>query len=917
MKTSLLSKVITFLFTDIQGSTLLWEEYADEMASALEKHDTLLQRIFESNNGHVFKTLGDGFAVAFASPVDALKASLESQRTLQKEDWGTTPIKVRMGLHTGEAEQRDNDYFGRPLNRSARLMSAGHGGQILISSATRDLLQGQMPSGISVKDMGKRSLKDLVRPENIFQVIADDLPTDFPPLKTLDGFRHNLLVQLTSFVGREKELSKVQQLLLENRLITLKGPGGVGKTRLSIQVAAEMLDTFVDGVWFIDLATITDPALILQTILNTIELNVEAGHVPLNVLIDFLQAKRSLLVFDNCEHLIDASAHLAEKLLQSSDKLKILATSRERIGIMGEVIFELQPLSTPGLDSSLSIDEVIQFEAIQLFTERAANALPDFSLSEENLGSLISICQRLDGIPLAIELAAAWVNILTGEQIAKRLDDSFRLLTSGSRTALPRQQTLYALIDWSYNLLGDSEKRLLNRLSTFAGGWDLEAAEGICSGSGIEKHEILGLLSQLVSKSLVVFNGERGLDARYNLLVTIQQYALEKLAETGEDEAITTQYLSYYQNLTDSAALHLRGGNQQYWFKKLSVEHDNLQYALEKCQSGRHFTEIGLRIAGNLAWFWYVRGYLKEGHYRLEKLLDFTHDIEDQAAHAKALFGISLLNAMMGNLPYAEEQIEKSLMIAEEIDHKEMIIDGYIAGGLIEYLKRHKSTSAFKNLEKALLLCKEINYSWGIGEAWHIMAHFYVLEGDLSKAASTFEKSIQAMRELGDEYSMSHPLNDLGRIVREQGNNQAALDLFEESRMISQKMGSKWGIALTLGDLGKIALEQKEFSAAIDYLTESVLLAHDLGDKIRIIGSLSFLGLAVEASGQVETFAKIQGAYDAFMEKHNISLSPGDEKSYKELFAAVREKIDDDTFNLWWNEGRLLSIEQAIQLVIQ
>ena len=738
--------------------------------------------------------------------------------------------------------------------------------------------------------------------------------TNFDPLKTLSVFRHNLKFQLTSFVGREREIASLHQLILENHLVTLKGLGGVGKTRLANQAAAELLDAFEDGIWFIDLAPINDPALVLQLVLNTLGLRVELRQIPVNTLTDFLLSKKSLLIFDNCEHLADATAELVEMLLQTCEKLSVLATSRESLRVSSEVIFDLYPLPTPKPDQSLSVEEVSQFDATRLFIERAKNVLPEFSLSDEDIKPLIQVCHLLDGIPLAIELAVAWLNMLSLKQISEKLENSLHLLTNTRRTALPRQQTMYALIDWSYNLLGESEKKLLNRVSVFASDWNLESAEEICSGSGIEETEILPLLSQLISKSLVVQIQEGSLDSRYRLLKTIQQFGFEKLMETGEDEVIYTQYLAYFQKLSNLIEANLRGKDFHKWLNTASLEHDNFHFALELCQKNHHFKQTGLRIAGNLAWYWFARGHLKEGHYRLEKITDGVQDVEDQATYVKVLWGTALLSAMMGDLVEAEELLAKSLEFAEEIDQMELIANIYLTSELIGYLKREKSDVVLQNLKKALLLSEEINYKWGIGEAYHILGHYYTLEDDLSLAEINFEKSVQTMRELGDEFSLSHPLNDLGRIARRQKKYQKAISLFEESKNISKKLDSSWGMALTLGELGKVAFLQKEFASAIDYLNESILIAHDLGDKIRIAGSLAFLGLSYEAIEEIEKFAKIQGMFDTFMKKHQLAFSPVDEELYYELFSTARADITNETYNTYWNEGCSLTIEQVLEL---
>ena len=481
----------TFLFTDIEGSSRLWEEDPDAMASALARHDTLLNDIFASHGGDVFKTMGDSVLVAFRQPNPAVRAVIQAQKALIAQDWETLrPLRVRAALHRGPAEQRNGDYFGPTLNRTARLLSAGHGGQTLLSRTAREDLA--LPDGVELRDLGERRLRDLSRPERIFQLLAPDLPSEFPPLRSLEVLPNNLPAQLTTFIGRERELADVKRLVQSGRLVTLTGPGGTGKTRLSLQVAAELLESFADGVWLVELATLSDPELLATTVAAALGARATRDRPIEDTLLDYLRSKRLLLLLDNCEHLVAACAQLAERLLQSASHLCILASSREALAIAGETTFNVPSLSTPEFFSKRfrgphPAESMAEFESVRLFVERGAAAKPGFALTDENARTIAKICWRLDGIPLAIELAAARVKMLALGEILNRLDDRFHLLTSGGRTALPRQQTLTALIDWSYDLLSEKEQALLRRLSVFGRGRTLEAVEKVCSGDGIER----------------------------------------------------------------------------------------------------------------------------------------------------------------------------------------------------------------------------------------------------------------------------------------------------------------------------------------------------------------------------------------------------------------------------------------------
>jgi predicted ATPase/class 3 adenylate cyclase len=519
----------TFLFTDIEGSTQLWERNPEAMQAALARHDSILRQAIESHSGHIFKTVGDSFCAAFPNAPDAVLAALDAQRAIQAENWGETTIKVRMGLHSGTAEVRDNDYFGPTLNRVARVMAAGHGGQTLLSATTRELVQPNLPKDAELRDMGERGLKDLIRPEHIYQLTAAGLQSDFPPLKTLEAFRTNLPVQLTNYIRREKEFGIVKNLMAEHRLVTLIGTGGTGKTRLSLQIAADLLDIFPDGVWFVEFAPLADAALIAQTVLTTLGLREEPGRPVLETLTQYLGSKEVLLILDNCEHLIAAVAQFAEAVLHACPSLRLLANSREALGIFGEKTYYVRSLSIPDAHMAQSVENIMQYEAVRLFVDRAQTALSGFSITPANVSAVAQICAHLDGIPLAIELAAARVKMLKVEQIAERLEDRFRFLSGGSRTALPRHQTLRAMIDWSYDLLPEAERILLRRLSVFTGSWNLEAAETICQGPGINDYNVLDPLTQLVNKSLVVVDadivpeGYDNTETRYHLLETVRQ----------------------------------------------------------------------------------------------------------------------------------------------------------------------------------------------------------------------------------------------------------------------------------------------------------------------------------------------------------------------------------------------------------
>jgi predicted ATPase/class 3 adenylate cyclase len=511
---------VTFLFTDIEGSTRIWEAHPDAMQVALAHHDAMVRKSIVAENGYVFKTVGDAFCAAFARGPEAVAAALRVQRALAAGPWpAATPIKVRIALHTGAVEARDQDYFGPPLNRVARLLATGYGGQTLLSQATYELCRDALPAGVSLRDLGAHRLKDLARPEQVYELAYPGYRDDFPPIKSLSTHPNNLPQQLTSFIGREKAIADVETLLRKARLVTLTGAGGSGKTRLSLQVAAEALAQFPDGAWFVELAPFSEPALVPQAVAAVLGIAEEGGRPISHTLAENLRSKRLLLLLDNCEHLRDACAVLADNLLRQCPDVRILASSREALGIAGEQTYRVPSMSLPDRTQAhvQTAQSLSTYEAVRLFIDRAVLLRPDFAVTNRNAPALASLCCHLDGIPLAIELAAARVRALSVEEIDGKLDERFRLLTGGSRTALPRHQTLRALIDWSYDLLRAPEQLLLQRLSVFTGGCTLAAAEQVCTGGEVANGDVLDLLTSVADKSLVLADYGDG-HSRYGML---------------------------------------------------------------------------------------------------------------------------------------------------------------------------------------------------------------------------------------------------------------------------------------------------------------------------------------------------------------------------------------------------------------
>ncbi len=549
---------VTFLFTDIEGSTRMWESDPGGMTAALQHHDGVLTTLIADFGGVLFKHTGDGVCAAFASPSDAIAAAAAAEAAIRSEP-DAARLKIRVGLHTGEAEVRDGDYFGITLSRAARLMDAAHGGQVLVSSSSAALL-GELPDDLSLTDLGEHRLKDLSGREHIFQLTGAELQLEFPPIRTLDAVDNNLPEQLSAFVGRRSELAMVRDMLRQDRLVTLTGVGGMGKTRLAVQAAAESLAEFPGGIFLVELAPIADDDFLLAEIARSLGVPEQASRPLMDTIIDFLASRDALLILDNCEHLIGGAAKAAEVLLRGAPRLRILATSREGLSVAGERLWQVPPM---------------QFEddgtdAIDLFVARARLIRPDFEVAGEVADAVGQICRRLDGVPLAIELATARLKVFSAAQIAERLDDRFRLLTGGSRTALERQRTLRATMDWSYDLLTEHEQALLRRLSVFFGGFDFESAEEVCSGDLVPEFEVLELLAHLVETSMVV--AEDGERIRYHLLETVRQYGMDKLVEAGEADDARLRHADYFVSIADQVDEALLGSDHLPWMHRLETE---------------------------------------------------------------------------------------------------------------------------------------------------------------------------------------------------------------------------------------------------------------------------------------------------------------------------------------------------------
>ncbi|HVJ72936.1 MAG TPA: tetratricopeptide repeat protein [Casimicrobiaceae bacterium] len=842
----------TILFTDIEGSTRLWEQDPVRMRSALAHHDELCRATVEAHGGAVIKMTGDGVYAAFGDPSDALLATVALQTALSDPAFTEgIELKVRCGLHAGAVERRGNDYFGTVVNRTARIMSIAHGGQVLLSKAVADLVGKDLPSDVAVLDLGIVRLRDLADPERVFQLVHPALRTSFPALRSLEATPNNLPQRVTSFVGREQLLAETKRLLGGTRMLTLLGAGGLGKTSLSLQVAVDVIDDFLDGVWLVELAPLSDGQMVAQAVASSLGVKEEAGRPVQEALETFVKDRQILLILDNCEHVLQSCASVVKSLLACGPRAKVLATSREPLREAGEATLHVPPLRVPDAESVPSFAELAQYDSVRLFCERAAASKSGFALTEQNAPAVAAICQRLDGIPLALELAAARVRSLPVETIAARLSDRFRILATGSRTGLPRQQTLRACIEWSYNLLTPDERTLLRRLAVFAGGFVLEAAESIGAGGEIGESEVLDLLSQLVDKSLVELTAE---GHRYRLLETVRQYAFELLERSGEVDATRNRHLAYYLVLTDQAERQMSGPQQGEWLGKLDTERENVLGAHAWCGTEAERGDMGLSLVSGMQLYWMRRGILRLGYRVTVEAIERPGAEARTFARCKALYAAANIGSVMARRREAQAYVEESLAIGRELGSKDRV-----AAALV------------------------------------LLGTLLSDQGDRANARKCYEESLALSEELGDALRLSNALGSLAVLSGSDGKFDEAEALFERSLALSRKQGNRNNIAANLCNLATVAVRRGACARARISLLEALAIAEDIG--ARSLG-LAILGIAatLEATeSHFERAARSYGARRAEGERQGFDANRDDE-ILMPLIAQARRALGEEAF---------------------
>jgi predicted ATPase/class 3 adenylate cyclase len=868
--TELPTGTVTFLFTDIEGSTRMLQRLGDRYSRLLEDHGEILRSAFLSAGGYPVSTEGDSFFVVFQSAPAAVSGAAEAQRALDTHSWpDKEAVLVRMGLHTGEGKLGGDNYIGIDVHRAARIAAAGHGGQVLMSGSTRALIEGALPSGLSVRDLGRHRLKDLENPEHLFQLMGEGLPDEFPPLRSLDARPNNLPSQLTSFVGRAREIEGIKEALAATRLLTLTGPGGTGKTRLSIQVGMELLGTFEHGVFFVPLASIEDPGLVASTIAHTLSLAEETRPI-METLIEHLRDKELLLILDNFEQITGAGPVVAD-LLQAAPRLKGMVTSRAVLHVTGEQEYPVPPLQLPDVEHLPPLDVLSQYEAVSLFIQRAKAVHPGFAVTDENAPAVAEICARLDGLPLAIELAAARVRVLAPDSILERLQHRLTLLTGGARDLPRRQQTLRDAIGWSYDLLDEPERILFARLSTFVGGSSLEAAEAVCAPDlGID---ILDGLSSLVDKSLLRRLDTDAGEPRFRMLQVMREYAMERLDDSEDAEEVHGRHAEFFLGMAEEAEQHLLGPEQARWLDTVELEHDNVRSAIEWFR--RNDVTRAIRAAAAVWRFWQIRGFLQEGRHRLTELLELPGATDDLQVRARALEAAGGVAYWQGDFEVAREFYQESLEI-------------------------HRARGDRSGEANALY---NIGFTYGAAGI------------DPVKATSLTNDAISIFRELGDRSGEAKCLWALSWSAWTQKDFERARPYLVEAEKAFRELGDPFSLGWVLHTLGLIAIVDGRLEEAARHLREGLSIFADARDLSGITLLLEDFAWLADAGGYRDRALRLGAAAEELARQTGTDIfGTGRESSG---LPDPRVWVTDDRAGDLWAEGETMTVDEAVAYALK
>jgi predicted ATPase/class 3 adenylate cyclase len=904
------SSVLTFLFTDIEGSTSKWEAQPEQMAQAVGRHDALLRDIVRQHRGRVVKNTGDGIYAAFETPADGIEAVVAIQLALLDPDaTAGMELRVRCGLHTGPVQARDNDYFGSTINRTARIMNAAHGGQVLVSRAIAEQMRERLPPDVSLKDLGAVRLKGLALSEAVFELVHPRLYQNFPALRELEATPNNLPQQLTSFVGRESERAQAEEMLTSTRLLTLLGMGGLGKTRLSLQIGTGVMDAYPDGVWFIDLQTIRDDSLVAGETARVLGVREEPGRPLLQTLCAHLKSRKLMLILDNCEQVIEASAELANAILRASPEVRILATSRIALRVPGEQTYVVQPLPVPMRDEG--VEALSKSTAVQLFVERARLHKPGFALTGREAPAIAELVFRLEGIPLAIELAAARVRSLSVTDINARLKDRYKILTGGDRTLQARQQTLRALIDWSYDLLEDSEQILLARLAVFAGGFDLAAVEAICGSDPLAVADVLDIVTSLVEKSLLrVEDAEDG--ARYRMLETIRDYASEKLVFRDELAATANRHCNHFLTMAKASNPGLQGPDQAAWTRRVEADLDNLRAAITRTLEPGGDPVLAVKFEVALMGFWMLRGHAREGRNYVRAALETPAVKASDVAHAHALYvGAALADSQSHNAE-AQRMLETCLALRRELG-KDVEIAATLSTLSLVRLHAGDAAGALEGEAEAVRIFQALGDRIGeaIGHLHQGEIHAYV--ADTAKAREHFEQCLAIARDIGHLEIESECDRMLGELALDDGDVAGARARFTRSLSVCRDAGEKRGEATSLWLLGKADLADGDVGTARVRLDGALRAFQTFEMHAEVLGCLEDYTDVVRALGDSERVVRLCAAIATTRESLALARTPGSERRWQDSVAALRADMDAPAFDAAWAQGKGYALDEAIR----
>jgi predicted ATPase/class 3 adenylate cyclase len=864
---------VTFFFSDIEASTRLIQRLGEGYPQVLLAHHTVLREALAANGGHELRTEGDSFFIVFDSALQACAGAAAAQKALHAHHWPDGgEVRIRIGIHTGEATLVGNEYLGLDVHRAARVASAGHGGQVLVSETTRALVDHALPPGLTLKDLGLHRLKDLAQPERLYQLVVDGLRDDFPPLKTLEATPNNLPTQLTSFIGRDDQVREATQLLARSRLLTLTGPGGTGKTRLSLQIAATVLDQFPDGVYFVPLSAIHDPELVPSAIAQALSISTTGSRRPIDALLDYLRQKRTLLVLDNFEQVLDA-APVASQLLEGSAGLRVLVSSRAVLRVSGEQEFPVPPLGLPDLKALPGLAALSQFEAVRLFIERAVAVKPDFQATNENAPAIAGICERVDGLPLAIELAAARVKLFSPQALLSRLEKSLRALGSGTRDAPARQQTLRGAILWSYDMLDAGHRRLLARVSVFARGGNLEQLELVCGPAEDVGADVLDALDQLADQSLLRRLPDFD-EPRFLMLQTIRDFAAERLEESGEAGLIRDRHLNAFIALSDQAQPHLFGPRRKEWLDRLEEDHDNFRAAFDWAVASGD-ARRAMELSTGLWRFWQMRGHLHEGRRRMEAVLAMPNSGEFPKERLAALEAAGGLAYWQADMDVAQRFYDECVELTRKLGDDRALANALYNAAFPRVVSREAIADAKPMLDEALPLFRNLGDQtgvarvlWGIGNAYYFAKEF-----------------------------------------------AAALPVLEEAVALNRKLDDRFGLGWSIHTLGLVAFNLGDFELARKCWTEAVQLFTAAGDVPGMVLQLDNLSALARHDGDFVRAARLWGAAGA----HQVSSGTGLGRLLREEEGRTgREGIADDAeATRVLAEGQAMSLEEAVAYALQ